>query len=50
MGLLLAVTNHEYQHSQWIGEVRSRDLGHPLPSRPTSDLLTEIDGYLVVGA
>jgi len=50
IGLLLAVTNHEYQHSQWIGEVRSRDLGHQLPSRPTSDLLTEIDGYLVVGA
>jgi hypothetical protein len=50
VGLLLAVTNHEYQHSQWIGEVRSRDLGRELPQRPTSDLLTEIDGYLVVGA
>lgn len=50
VGLLLAVTNHEYQHSQWIGEVRSRDLGHALPERPTSDLLTDIDGYLVVGA
>jgi hypothetical protein len=50
VGLLLAVTNHEYQHSQWIGEVRSRDLGHALPDRPTSRLLTEIDGYLVVGA
>lgn len=50
VGLLLAVTNHEYQHSQWIGEVRSSDLGHALPERPTSDLLTEIDGYLVIGA
>ncbi|WP_394938413.1 DinB family protein [uncultured Ilumatobacter sp.] len=50
IGLVLAVTNHEYQHSQWIGEVRARDLGHHLPNRPTSDLLTEIDGYLVVGA
>lgn len=48
VGLVIAVTNHEYQHSQWIGEVRSRDLGHALPDRPTSDLLTEIDGYLVL--
>jgi hypothetical protein len=49
MGLVIAVTNHEYQHSQWIGEVRSRDLGHALPERPTSPLLAELDGYLVVG-
>ena len=49
IGLVTAVVNHEYQHSQWIGEVRSRDLGHALPPRPTSDRLTEIDGYLVVG-
>ena len=48
-GLVIAVTNHEYQHSQWIAEVRERDLGHPLPDRPTSDLLTELDGYLVLG-
>jgi len=48
-GLLIAVTNHEYQHSQWIGEVRIHDLGRSLPERPTSDLLAEIDGYLVVG-
>jgi len=48
VGLIIAVTNHEYQHSQWIGEVRSRDLGHPLPDRPTSDLLSEIDGYLII--
>ncbi len=50
VGLLLAVINHEYQHSKWIGEVRSRDLGYALPDLPISDLLTEIDGYLVVGA
>jgi len=50
VGLLLAVINHEYQHSKWIGEVRSRDLGHALPEPPSSALLTEIDGYLVVGA
>jgi len=47
-GLISAVTNHEYQHSQWIGEVRSEHLGRPLPARPSSDLLREIDGYLVV--
>ncbi len=47
VGLIIAVTNHEYQHSQWIGEVRDRDLGHPLPDRPVSDLLGEVDGYLV---
>lgn len=49
IGLVTAVTNHEYQHSQWISEVRSRDLGHDLPPRPSSDRLIEIDGYLVVG-
>ncbi|MGQ0846036.1 MAG: DinB family protein [Sporichthyaceae bacterium] len=48
--LLTAVINHEYQHSQWIGEVRHRDLGHALPDRPVSDVLCELDGYLVVGA
>lgn len=46
--LLVAVVNHEYQHSQWIGEVRHESLGHDLPIRPTSPLLSEIDGYLVL--
>lgn len=46
--LLVAVVNHEYQHSQWIGEVRQRDLGHETPAHPTSPLLTEIDGYCVL--
>ena len=45
--VMTAVINHEYQHSKWIGEVRSRDLGHALPGQPDSDLLTELDGYLV---
>jgi hypothetical protein len=45
--VMAAVINHEYQHSKWIGEVRSRDLGHALPDQPDSDLLTELDGYLV---
>ncbi|KAB8194955.1 DinB family protein [Nonomuraea phyllanthi] len=46
--LLMAIINHEYQHDRWIGEVRNRDLGHALPDDPTSDLITTVDGYLVV--
>lgn len=46
--LLVAVINHEYQHDQWIGEVRSRDLGHALPPDPPTDRLERVDGYLMV--
>ena len=46
--VLVALINHEYQHDQWISEVRSRDLGHDLPPRPASPRLTEIDGYTVL--
>jgi hypothetical protein len=46
--LLIALINHEYQHDEWISEVRHRDLGHDLPVRPTSERLTEIDGYTVI--
>jgi hypothetical protein len=46
--LLVAVVNHEYQHAQWIGEVRERDLGRDRPVHPRSPLLTEIDGYCVL--
>ncbi|MCH9838733.1 MAG: DinB family protein [Ilumatobacter sp.] len=46
--LLVAVVNHEYQHAQWIGEVRTVNLGHDLPMRPRSPLLTEIDGFYVL--
>lgn len=48
--LLVAVINHEYQHSKWIGEVRHGQFGHPLPSTPTSPLLSQLDGYVVVSA
>ena len=48
--LLVALVNHEYQHDQWIAEVRSRDLGHRLPDRPRSGRLTEIDGYTVLSS
>jgi hypothetical protein len=47
--LLVAVINHEYQHSKWIGEVRSGEFGHALPKTPVSDHLDVIDGYVVVG-
>ena len=32
--LLTALVNHEYQHDQWIGEVRAENLGHALPPDP----------------
>lgn len=46
--MLTGIINHEYQHSQWIGEVRRDDLGHDLPDAPQSDLLTTIDGYTIL--
>jgi hypothetical protein len=48
--LLVALVNHEYQHDRWIGEVRSRDLGHAVPGDPASDRLVSVDGYLMVGS
>lgn len=48
--LLIAVINHEYQHDQWIGEVRSQTHGLDLPPPPTSPWLTTLDGYTVVAA
>lgn len=46
--LLTALVNHEYQHDQWISEVRARNLGHPLPADPEADGLARVDGYLVL--
>lgn len=46
--LLTALVNHEYQHDQWIAEVRARDLGHALPDDPTREAVTRVDGYLVL--
>ena len=46
--LLTALVNHEYQHDQWISEVRAENLGHALPPDPTSDGLSRVDGYLVL--
>jgi hypothetical protein len=45
--LLTALINHEYQHDQWISEVRADNLGHALPPDPASDWLSRVDGYLV---
>jgi len=46
--LLVALINHEYQHDQWISEVRQDQLGYGVPPRPASDRLVEIDGYTVI--
>ncbi len=46
--LLTALINHEYQHDQWIAEVRSRNLGHHIPDDPASDAVCRMDGYLVL--
>lgn len=47
-GVVRALVNHEYQHDQWIAEVRARDLGRVVPVVAVSPLLTVIDGYSVV--
>lgn len=47
--MLTAIVNHEYQHSKWIGEVRTEQFGHPHPDPPVSDLLIEVEGYFMVG-
>ena len=47
--LMVAVINHEYQHSKWIGETRSGAFGLALPDEPSSDRLSLVDGYVVVG-
>ena len=46
--LVTAVVNHEYQHSKWIGELRSEVHGKDLPPAPVSEYLQEIDGYMVL--
>jgi hypothetical protein len=46
--LVTALINHEYQHDQWIAEVRGRDLGRAVPDAPTSPNLTVLDGYTVL--
>lgn len=47
-GVLTAIVNHEYQHSQWIRQVRRDDLGHDVPAHPRSPRLRIVDGYCVL--
>ena len=46
-GLLLAVINHEYQHANWVGEVRATMTEEPAPV-PNSSRLIDVDGYWMV--
>jgi hypothetical protein len=46
--LMVAVINHEYQHSKWIGELRTEVHGRDLPVAPASDRLTLVEGYFMV--
>lgn len=47
--MMTAIINHEYQHAKWIGETRNIQFGHALPDLPTSDHLTVVEGYVMVG-
>jgi len=47
--MMTAIVNHEYQHAKWIGETRSEKFGRGLPDLPTSDHLTIVEGYVMVG-
>jgi hypothetical protein len=46
--LLIAIVNHEYQHSKWIGELRTGALGLDLPPPPSSPRLSIVDDYMVL--
>lgn len=46
--LLVAVVNHEYQHSTWIGELRTDTFGLTMPPQPASPRLAVVDGYPVL--
>ncbi len=47
--MLTSIINHEYQHSKWIGEVRSEQFALALPPMPDSPHLIELDGYHLIG-
>jgi DinB superfamily len=46
--VLIAIVNHEYQHSKWIGELRTDAFGLDLPPLPSSPRLNVIDDYVVL--
>ncbi len=46
--LLIALINHEYQYSKWIGELRTDTFGLDAPPLPSSPRLRTIDDYVVL--
>lgn len=46
--LLVAIINHEYQHSTWINELRTDTFELDPPPLPTSPWLHVIDGYVML--
>jgi hypothetical protein len=46
--LLIAIVNHEYQHSKWIGELRAGAFGFDVPPLPSSPRLSIVDDYVVL--
>jgi hypothetical protein len=46
--LLIAIVNHEYQHSKWIGELRAGAFGLDVPPLPSSPRLSIVDDYVVL--
>ena len=46
--MLTAIVNHDYQHSKWIGELRTGVLGLDVPPLPSSPRLRIVDDYLVL--
>lgn len=48
-GLLVAVINHEYQHAEWVAEVRAT-MRPGDPSSPASSRVERVDGYWMLVA
>jgi hypothetical protein len=46
--LLVVVINHEYQHSKWIGELRTGTFALDAPPLPTSPWLELVDDYIAL--
>ncbi len=47
IGMVRAMTNHEYQHAKWVGEVREELTGAEAFA-PDSTSLREVEGYWMV--
>ena len=45
--VLIGLIHHEYQHDQWIGEMRTR-LGYEVPDRVISQRAKQLEGYWVL--